>query len=656
MALYDYSRALKSGRKQYQLSLVKGAYPYLPVLDDILSYTDIVSEVNLGLVDIPLSRIVGTKTKGRTNAFASNFMPLLAEKTEFGAKWAALYDSQMEEGIRDPILVYEFMNKYYVQEGNKRVSVLKYVGAFSIPGIVTRLLPKRSEEKENKLYYEFLDFYQVSFNCDIWFSQEGSYNHLLKVMGMEPGEVWDDDVRSYFKAAYERFSKIFDKQGGNKIGLTCSDAFLIYAEIYGYEEIKGRMEGQIQKDLDKIWPELVLKGQGGDIALVEQPEESRQPSKGLRGILLPSGGEDHMKISFIYEKTPETSSWTYGHELGRLYLEEAFPGEVETYFFNEADTDAQVEQAIQLAIEAGSHLIFTTTPRMIQVSVKAAVENPNVKILNCNVNTSFSSVKTYYGRMYEAKFLLGSIAAAMAANDNLGYIADYPIYGSLANVNAFAIGARMINPRVSVHLKWKSVKDRNVLEELTQEGITYISADDMITPKSPAREFGLLHKEEDGTLTTLASTIWHWGKFYERIVKQIRQSGKSSLDAKRKQAVNYWWGMSADVIDVICSQNLPRGTNRLITFLKNSIKTGSFHPFDFDIYSRDGVCRCNGNYKLSPKEIITMDWLAENVTGSIPHLGELTEDAQELVKLHGINLNEKTEAQTEGNEDSGNSR
>ena len=116
------------------------------------------------------------------------------------------------------------------------------------------------------------------------------------------------------------------------------------------------------------------------------------------------------------------------------------------------------------------------------------------------------------------------------------------------------------------------------------------------------------------------------------------------MDTKGKQAVNYWWGMSAGVIDVICSQNLPRGTNRLITFLKNSIQTGSFHPFDFDIYSRDGVCRCNGNYKLSPKEIVTMDWLAENVIGSVPTLGEMTEDAQELVKLHGINLKEKTEA------------
>lgn len=651
MALYDYSRALKAGKKQYQASLSKGEHPYLPVLDDILSYTDIVSEVNLGLVDIPLSRIVGTKTQGRTNAFAGNFMPLLEERTEFAAKWAALYDHQAEEGIHDPIVAYEFMNKYYVLEGNKRVSVLKYVGAFSIMGTVTRLLPRRSEEKENKLYYEFLDFYQVSFNCDVWFSQEGSYRRLLEAMGLKPDQVWDDDTRSYFKAVYDRFSKVFEGRGGNALGLTCSDAFLIYVEIFDYETIKERTEGQILTDLDKIWPELTLKGKGGHATLVEQPEEVPQPS-GLRKLLSPK--EDTLKlakavskrqdgalgIAFIYEKTPETSSWTYGHELGRLYLAEVLGQDASVSCYYRADTDAAAEEAIFKAIDEGSQIVFTTTPRMIQASVKAAVQHPQVKIFNCNVNTSYSSVRTYYGRMYEAKFLMGAIASAMARLDDLGYIADYPIYGSLANVNAFAMGARMIDPRARIHLKWKSVKDRNMLEELKEEGVTYISADDMITPDSPAREFGLFHREPDGSLINIATPIWDWGKFYEKIVKQILQSGINSPDTRGKVAVNYWWGMSAGVIDIICSKNLPQGTKRLITFLSQSIQSGSFHPFS-TICSQDGICRCREDQKLSPKEIVTMDWLADNVVGSVPRMQELTEEAKELVKLQGIELEEE---------------
>ena len=166
MALYDYIGALRQGQKQYQLAVSKGEYPYLPVLDQILANTDIVSEVNLGVIDVPLEKIVGTKTQGRTEAFAGNFMPLLGEKTEFGAKWAYLYDHQVEEGIHDPIVAYEFMNRYYVQEGNKRVSVLKYVHAYSISASVIRLIPRRTDDKDIRLYYEFLDFYQVSFNSD----------------------------------------------------------------------------------------------------------------------------------------------------------------------------------------------------------------------------------------------------------------------------------------------------------------------------------------------------------------------------------------------------------------------------------------------------------------------------------------------------------
>lgn len=658
MALYDYNRAMRLGRRQYQAALTKGEHPYLPVLDDILSYTDIVSEVNLGLVDIPLSQIAGTKTKGRTNAFSNGFMPLLSEKTEFAEKWSAVFNYQEDEGIHDPIVAYEFMNQYYVMEGNKRVSVLKYVNAFSIPGNVTRLIPKRSEEKENKLYYEFLDFYQVSFFNSLWFSREGSYKRMLEVMGKKQDELWSDDDRSYLKAVYERFSRVFTERGGNALGLTCSDALLVYAELFGYDVVKVRTESQIQKDMAKIWEELVLKGQGGKIALVEQPEKEKpaQSAKGLVSRLLSGAESSPLKIAFIYEKTIETSSWSYSHELGRLYLEQVFPGEVITTYFDQADTESQAAQAIEQAIASGCHVIFTTTPRMIQPSVKAAVQYSDVKILNCNVNTSYSSVRTYYGRLYEAKFLMGAIAAAMSRNDRLGYIADYPIYGSLANVNAFSLGARMINPRVQVHLKWKAVKDSNGLEELSDEGISYISADDMITPKSLTREFGLLHKEEDGTLTTLASPLMHWGKFYERIVRLIRRGGWGTLNTKGKEAVNYWWGMSADVLDVICSKNLPRGTNRLIDFLKNSIRSGSFQPFDGDTYSRDGIRRCGENQKLTPEEIVAMNWLVENVVGSVPGLEEMTDEARDLVRLQGIKLEEKTEAKAKNDENSGTGR
>ena len=125
MNIEIYEKVHKLAMKDFRSKTLKGMYPYLQVLDDILSYTNISSEVTLGLVDIPLDQVAGTKAAERTNAFASNFMPLLPKDSEFAVKWCRLYEAHLEEGIREPVKAYEFMNRFYVVEGNKRISVLK---------------------------------------------------------------------------------------------------------------------------------------------------------------------------------------------------------------------------------------------------------------------------------------------------------------------------------------------------------------------------------------------------------------------------------------------------------------------------------------------------------------------------------------------------
>ncbi len=639
MSLLEYNAALKRGKKSYQEAVLKGQYPYLPVLDSILSYADIVAEVPLGVVDIPLSRIVGTKTEGRTHAFARNFMPLLSESSEFGVKWSGLYDYQIEEGIQDPILAYEYMNQFYVQEGNKRVSVMKYLGAYSIRGEVIRLVPRKNDSVESKLYYEFMDFYEVAENSDVWFSREGSYRKLLELMGKKPGEPWSSDDHMLFNSAYSRFVKAYEKWDRSSKWLNCSDTFLIYTEIFGYEMTVSQTDKEMLKSLQKIRKEVELADSGNPVELVDSPEKVEETGRKplLLNWLLPGTIDpEQLQIGFIYTKTAQASSWTYAHELGRQHLNEVYAGRMETMAFDGADTEEQVEKAIEDAIAAGCNLLFTTAPQMARPSVRMAVLHPEVKIYNCSINMSYSAICTYYGRMYEAKFLMGAIAAAMSKTGRLGYVADYPIYGTLANVNAFALGARMIDPEAEVYLEWSRTRDANPRARLEQAGISYISGDDMITPKHASREYGLYKILEDGSLENFATPICHWGKFYERIVKLTCQGTDEKGVVKGKKAVNYWWGMSADVIDVICSEDIPHGTHRLIEFLKSSIRAGSFHPFDGLIYSQNGVIQCREGKSLAPEEIVGMNWLAENVIGRIPEFSELNEEARGLVRLQGV--------------------
>lgn len=646
MSYENYSNALNAGRKEYRSRLLKGGYPYLPVLEEILSYTKVEYEVNLGVCEVPMELIVGTKTKGRTNSFAANFMPLLDASSEFASKWIRLYTTLEEEGLRDPVKVYEFMNRFYVQEGNKRVSILKYLKAYSVPCSVIRIVPKRTETRENEIYYEFLDFYEVTGMNTVYFSETGRFAKLLTQIGTPKGEKWTYDDRMEFDSVYFHFRNAFEAKGGAKLPITVGDALLAFITVFGYKETLQKTEQEMKKDLAKIWDEfLVLTKEESIELLMEPPKEevSHNLYRNLLNLVLPDNA-NKVKIAFLYEKDHRTSSWTYSHELGRLYLDNVFPGQVETKAFENIVVGENDLERMEQIIKAGYNVLFATSPVMIPASLKIAANHPDVKILNCSLNISHPTLRTYYARMYEAKFLAGAIAGSMTTTNKIGYIADYPIYAMAANINAFALGARMVNPHAKVYLDWRTLKDRQT--KITDDPeINYIMDQDMTLPGKNSRRFGLYCISGE-TPDNLAMTTWHWGKLYEKIVRIILNgTWKEETDAVGNRAINYWWGMSAGVVDLICSQDLPRGTKRLVSLLRNNICSDALTPFYGELVTQDGTIMNKADQVIPPRDIITMDWLVENVVGKIPSISELTEEAQAVTKMQGLG---KTQASDPG--------
>jgi len=637
MEILEYSNAQRLGKKQYQDDIGKLDSPYLPVLDEILENVDIVSEIPLGTITIPLEQVVGTKTKGRREAFASNFMPLLDEHTEFALKWCNVYNYQIEQGIDDPIIVYEYMNRFYVQEGNKRVSVLKFLEAYNITASVIRLIPRRSEEPEVRLYYEFLDFYKVTGTYGVSFTQEGRYARLLKAMDVTPNTVFDKEEQKAFRQIYELFEYVFHSIYSKNTSLSIADAFLKYVELFSYPVIKERVESQMKEDFKKLHDELLLSARGNEIELVMQPKTQERSGSRLLNWLRPTGKiePEMLKIAFIYPKTAETSRWTYGHELGRLHLEDSFNGKLKTVVYDHADSDEEVHKIIATAISERCNVIFAVGPQMATECVKAAIGHPEVRIFNCSINMSYSSICNYYPRMFESKFLMGALAAAMSENDKIGYVADYPIYGMVANINAFALGAAMINPRAKIYLNWVGLAGNQENMEWDDD-VRIVSGVDMIVPQNASREYGLYRRNTDGKVENLAMAFCHWGKFYERMIQQICAGNKEDKELRGRKASNYWWGLSADIIDIIYSPNLPIGTHRLINFLSSSIRNGIFHPFAGKVYAQNGILISEEHNELPLMDIIQMSWLANNIVGEIPPIEAFKPEAQALIRLQGV--------------------
>ncbi len=631
--LEDYIEAKRLGDWAYRRALLFGNYPYLPALDDMLKPENVQGENPIGTLEIPLSDIVGTKSPGRQQAFAMNFMPILGQKTEFATKWSALYDSAVKDGIRDPILVYEYLKKFYVQEGNKRVSVMKYNGAVSIPASVIRVMPVRTEDEQNRLYYEFVDFFRCARIYRISFSECGSYEKLTELLGKKPGEIWSEELSRDVKAAYDRFSELYLARGGGKLSITVGDAFLTYLNIYGLSGILDLSGPEIRLNLDRLWREYLKSA--GEITLIETPDELKR-SADLRSLFSRDRREE-LRIAFLYERRVENSSWAYGHELGRLYVEEKFGPAIRSSRYEDCDTDEKTAAAIDKAVGEGCGLIFTTGGMMIEESLKAAIRYPTVHFMNCSVNQTHNSIRSYYGRMYEAKFLMGALAASISEGQEIGYVERCPLYGTMANINAFAIGAQLVNPWVRICLRWSGLKKEDWREVFRERRITTISGPEYARPGGNPREFGLYVSMDGDVLSNVAAPVFDWGKYYEIIIRSVLEGsyGENRL-AKSHQALNYWFGMSEKVIDIILSGELKYPSRKLIRFLRRELLSDRLSPFEGELHSQEKKIRGEEAGRMSPEEIVDMRWLNENVMGSIPPLSEFTEASQELIRRGGF--------------------
>ncbi len=628
----EYLRALRAGQKEVKELLAAGKNPNPAVLDQILPPNGQETYQEVGLLDIPIDQIVGTKSAGRISAFSAGFLPLLPLESEFGMKWTALCVHHMgDEGIQDPILCYEYMGRFYVQEGNKRVSVLKAFGAARISAHVLRILPPMSDNPQVRAYYEFLDFFKDTGCYAVQYRNPGDYAKLVARAGKHIGEAWTEQERRTLNGYLHYFREAFYAADGKKLPLRPEEALLLWLQIHTYQDL-GKMSSQeLKKSVAALWSDLqaVTDSEGVQVRTAPEPEKAS-----LTGIWKTLTG-DVVNVAFIHQRTPETSPWTKGHDEGRKYLEKAMDTSVRARSYFGADTPQEAEALLQQAVEAGAELVFTTTPQLSRPTLKAAVKYPKVRFLNCSVDLPYSSIRTYYGRIYEGKFITGAIAGAMAKNDRIGYIGSSPIFGVPASINAFALGALLTNPRATIELRW-SCMEGDPVKELLSSGIRVISNREVPTAEQKYLElcsYGTYLFAEDGTVESLGSPYWDWGKLYEHVTKSILDG---SWDKSRGKAVNYWWGMDSGVIDVKLPKYLPPGTKELAHMLRSGLQMGMLDPFRRTITAQDGSLKNDGSRSLTAEEILHMDWLCDNVVGRIPSFDEIQPYARSIVQALGI--------------------
>ena len=139
-----------------------------------------------------------------------------------------------------------------------------------------------------------------------------------------------------------------------------------------------------------------------------------------------------------------------------------------------------------------------------------------------------------------------------------------------------------------------------------------------------------------GQKRSLAIPVFDWGRIYESLTRSVLKGNWEEDGAAKAKAVNYWWGLSSNAIDIVMAEDVDAGLRRLVELVKAHIREGVFWPFEGLIRDRDGMARCPADGRLTPADLIAMDWLTDNVIGAFPAIDDLKPQARALVELQGI--------------------
>ena len=329
-----------------------------------------------------------------------------------------------------------------------------------------------------------------------------------------------------------------------------------------------------------------------------------------------------VKVAFIYVGPVGDAGWSFSHDQGRKYLEKNLPG-VKTAFVESVPEGADAERILTQFARDGYKVIFATSFGYMDAVINVAKRFPDARFEHCSGFKTAPNASTYFGRIYEARYLSGIVAGKMTKSSLIGYVAAHPIPEVIRGINAFTMGARSVNPGAKVRVVWTNTwynpaSEKEAAKALLDAGCDVIAQhQDTPGPMQAAEErgkYGISYNSpmmQFAPKAVLTGPVWNWGPYY---VKRV----KAAMDGTWKTG-QYWGPMADGIVDLApFNKAVPADVVKLVNAKKRDIVRGRLHPFAGPVKDNTGKAIVPAGKTLSDAEMLGFNWFVEGVEGSLP--------------------------------------
>ncbi|MCB2218303.1 BMP family ABC transporter substrate-binding protein [Desulfofustis glycolicus] len=336
------------------------------------------------------------------------------------------------------------------------------------------------------------------------------------------------------------------------------------------------------------------------------------------GLCFSSAAAKELQVGFVYVSPVGDAGWSFAHDKGRLVIEEM--DGVTTSFVEAVAEGPDSERVMLNMARKGYDLIFATSFGYMDPMLKVAKQFPDTVFMHCSGFKTADNMGTYFGRMYQARYLSGMVAGAMSKSNTLGYVAAFPIPEVIRGINAFALGARAVNPEATVRVVWTKTWYDPATEKEAAKSLLDVGADviaqhqDSPGPQEAAQEKGVYSIGYNSDMTQFApkahltAPIWNWGPFYIETVKQVMDGSW--------QSASVWPGLAEGTVDLApISDVVPQEVRDQVMAKKAAIIAGE-EVFTGPINDQSGAEKVAAGTAMTDEELLGMTWFVQGVIGT----------------------------------------
>ena len=171
---------------------------------------------------------------------------------------------------------------------------------------------------------------------------------------------------------------------------------------------------------------------------------------------------NHVGAVFIGEV--DDAGWNQRHydALKQLCADVSLPFDI---IENIDESHDSAGDAITELVEKDCNIIFLTSDGFNNSLNDIYEKYPDISFYTASPDCDADNVVSYFGRMYQARYLSGIIAGGTTKSNVLGYVAGDDNIQVTRGINAFLLGARSINPDAVVEVKYTDSWDDAAAEQ-----------------------------------------------------------------------------------------------------------------------------------------------------------------------------------------------